>query len=212
MPMRYALRTLVDGMSHLRWSLDLLRHSMPQFANFASEDVHGPELQAELTSRQMDASFAWDDLKWLRDLWTQTLLIKGISRPDDAVRCIALIPPLPAKLRPGSMSSTRSPIKELPRVDIRGSWIDFVVQSDKPFFIEPLSSRRASIVAWAAHADRLRRASRNASGAARACLATARRPPGSTRSSPSSRASKTPARSRGADEAHSPRRSMARGV
>jgi len=36
--------------------------------------------------------------------------------------------------------------KDLPRVDIPGSWIDFVVQSDKPFFIEPLFTRDPRLV------------------------------------------------------------------
>lgn len=31
--------------------------------------------------------------------------------------------------------------KDLPRVDIPGSWIDIIVKSDKPFFIEPLFTR-----------------------------------------------------------------------
>lgn len=36
--------------------------------------------------------------------------------------------------------------KDLPRVDIPGSWIDFVVQADKPFFIEPLFTRDPRLV------------------------------------------------------------------
>ena len=36
--------------------------------------------------------------------------------------------------------------KDLPRVDIPGSWIDFVVQSDKPFFIEPLFTRDPRLI------------------------------------------------------------------
>jgi (S)-mandelate dehydrogenase len=90
MPMRYTLRTIADGMLHPRWSLGLVRNGMPQLANFASKDVQDTELQAALMSRQMDASFAWQDLQWLRDRWPHKLLIKGISRPDDAERCIAL--------------------------------------------------------------------------------------------------------------------------
>ncbi|CAN7426761.1 malonate decarboxylase subunit alpha [Pseudoduganella sp. LjRoot289] len=35
---------------------------------------------------------------------------------------------------------------DLPRVDIPGSWIDFVVQSDKPFYIEPLFTRDPRLV------------------------------------------------------------------
>ncbi|SAK85648.1 malonate decarboxylase subunit alpha [Caballeronia fortuita] len=36
--------------------------------------------------------------------------------------------------------------KKMPRVDIPGSWIDFVVQADKPFFIEPLFTRDPRLV------------------------------------------------------------------
>jgi malonate decarboxylase alpha subunit len=35
---------------------------------------------------------------------------------------------------------------ELPRVDIPGSWVDFVVQADKPFFIEPLFTRDPRLI------------------------------------------------------------------
>ncbi|MFC4518483.1 alpha-hydroxy-acid oxidizing protein [Cupriavidus pinatubonensis] len=90
LPVRYSPRTLMDGILHPHWSLDLVRHGMPQLANFASADASDTEVQAALMSRQMDASFAWQDMQWLRDLWPHTLLIKGISRIDDAERCIAM--------------------------------------------------------------------------------------------------------------------------
>lgn len=35
---------------------------------------------------------------------------------------------------------------DLPRVDIPGSWIDFVVQADRPFFIEPLFTRDPRLI------------------------------------------------------------------
>lgn len=35
---------------------------------------------------------------------------------------------------------------ELPRVDVPASWIDFVVQADKPFFIEPLFTRDPRLI------------------------------------------------------------------
>lgn len=35
---------------------------------------------------------------------------------------------------------------ELPRVDIPGSWVDFVVVADKPFFIEPLFTRDPRLI------------------------------------------------------------------
>jgi len=37
-------------------------------------------------------------------------------------------------------------VSELPRVDIPGSWIDFVVQADKPFFMEPLFTRDPRLI------------------------------------------------------------------
>ena len=37
-------------------------------------------------------------------------------------------------------------VSDLPRVDVPGSWIDFVVQSDKPFFIEPLFTRDPRVI------------------------------------------------------------------
>jgi malonate decarboxylase alpha subunit len=36
--------------------------------------------------------------------------------------------------------------RDLPRVDIPGSWIDFVVQADKPFYIEPLFTRDPRLI------------------------------------------------------------------
>ncbi len=35
---------------------------------------------------------------------------------------------------------------DLPRVDIPGSWVDFVVVADKPFFIEPLFTRDPRLI------------------------------------------------------------------
>lgn len=37
-------------------------------------------------------------------------------------------------------------VGDLPRVDIPGDWIDFVVQADKPFFIEPLFTRDPRLI------------------------------------------------------------------
>jgi malonate decarboxylase alpha subunit len=37
-------------------------------------------------------------------------------------------------------------VTDLPRVDIPGDWIDFVVQSDKPFFLEPLFTRDPRLI------------------------------------------------------------------
>jgi (S)-mandelate dehydrogenase len=70
------------------WSLRFLVAGMPQLANFVSADASDVDVQAALMNRQMDASFDWDDLVWLRKLWPHRLLVKGVTRPEDAERCI----------------------------------------------------------------------------------------------------------------------------
>ncbi|GAB7531483.1 alpha-hydroxy-acid oxidizing protein [Pseudomonas sp. 3A(2025)] len=88
MPMSYTPKVMLDGCLHPRWSLDLLRHGMPQLANFVSSATSSLEMQAALMSRQMDASFDWQALRWLRDLWPHKLLVKGLLSGEDAQRCI----------------------------------------------------------------------------------------------------------------------------
>jgi (S)-mandelate dehydrogenase len=87
---RYSLRTLIDGVTHPRWSMSYMLNGMPQLANFVSADASDTELQAALMSRQMDATFSFEDLKWLREIWPRKLLVKGLSRWEDAERCIAM--------------------------------------------------------------------------------------------------------------------------
>lgn len=89
MPMSYTPKVLLDGCLHPRWAVDLLRHGMPQLANFVSSQATSLEMQAALMSRQMDASFDWQALRWLRDLWPHKLLVKGLACAEDAQRCIA---------------------------------------------------------------------------------------------------------------------------
>src|SRR5271166_1063639 len=89
LPMRYTPRLIYDGVTHPWWSLDFMRNGMPQLANFTTADSSDVEIQAAVMSRQMDASFSWDDFGWLRKLWPRKLLVKGILRPEDAERCIA---------------------------------------------------------------------------------------------------------------------------
>ena len=36
------------------------------------------------------ATFAWDDLQWIREHWPGTVYVKGLLDPEDAVRAVAL--------------------------------------------------------------------------------------------------------------------------
>src|ERR1700740_3178434 len=89
LPMHYTPRLIYDGLTHPWWSRSFMLNGMPQLGNFVTADSSDVEIQATVMSRQMDASFNWNDFSWLRKLWPRKLLVKGIMRPDDAERCIA---------------------------------------------------------------------------------------------------------------------------
>ena len=76
------LRTFVDGALHPRWLFDFLTTPPPEFASMAHEKQ---SLQAHAIA-MFDASVAWDDLQWFRDVWPHQLIVKGVQRVDDAAR------------------------------------------------------------------------------------------------------------------------------
>ena len=89
-PFRMSPRFALDCALHPAWTLRQLRHGLPQLANMADAAATDVTAQARLMQRQMDASFAWDDLKSLRDDWPRTLLVKGILDPGDVAACFEL--------------------------------------------------------------------------------------------------------------------------
>ena len=74
------------------WLLEILRHGLPGMANFEGYKFSSPAGTdiATAVGREMDASFDWEYLKRLRDLWPRKLLLKGVERPDDAERARAI--------------------------------------------------------------------------------------------------------------------------
>lgn len=87
-PIRLTPATMIDAIKHPRWTLDYLRHGKPTLINFA-DAVDDIDAQAALLSRRMDASFDWEGLSWLRDLWPHRLLVKGIAHAADVAECEA---------------------------------------------------------------------------------------------------------------------------
>jgi (S)-mandelate dehydrogenase len=73
------------------WCLDILRHGLPGMENFHGYKFSSVKVTdiASQVGREMDASFDWEELKRLRDLWPGKLLLKGVERPDDAERAVA---------------------------------------------------------------------------------------------------------------------------
>lgn len=88
-PIRYSPRTILDGVSHLSWSLDFFRNGVPEFRNFTTLKNITEETTGALMRREMDASIDFDYLARLRDRWPKKLIVKGLARPEDVAGCAA---------------------------------------------------------------------------------------------------------------------------
>ena len=73
------------------WLFDIVRHGLPGMENFHGYKFSSVKVTdiASQVGREMDASFDWEELKRLRELWPGKLLLKGVERPDDAERAVA---------------------------------------------------------------------------------------------------------------------------
>jgi len=91
-PFRPTWRNSRDMIFKPGWLMDMALNGVPQMKNLEGMVQHSPRLTdvAASVGRELDASFTWDDLKRLRDAWPGKLLLKGVERPDDAVRAAAM--------------------------------------------------------------------------------------------------------------------------
>ena len=91
-PYRPNWRNSRDVLRRPAWLLDIMRHGLPRMENFEGYKFSSTKVTdiATAVGREMDASFDWDELARLRDLWPRKLLLKGVERPDDAERAAAL--------------------------------------------------------------------------------------------------------------------------
>ena len=88
-PPRVTPRSVMDGVLHPRWTRECLRRSRVTAANISG--MGGSAVQvASYVDSQFDPSASWDDLRSLRSRWKGPLIVKGLLRPDDAVRAVDL--------------------------------------------------------------------------------------------------------------------------
>ena len=93
-PLKLDLKNTFDVMLHPRWMIDVLfPHGMPRFANLGDllppgqNSVRGA---ASALAQQLDPSLSWEDIRWLRDLWPNKLIIKGLLGAEDAARAVSV--------------------------------------------------------------------------------------------------------------------------
>lgn len=91
-PFRFSARNLLDFASRPRWALDMLLRGMPTMENLRGLEAAATSATAIASSvgRSYDPSFDWSRLAEVRDRWPRKLIVKGVSRADDAQRLAAL--------------------------------------------------------------------------------------------------------------------------
>lgn len=94
-PPRITVQTVLDGLRHPRWLIGTYgrylraERGMPGLPNIHFPDTAGPENYAPGQSQgflNRNDSLDWEYLSRVRDLWPRKLIVKGILRPDDAVK------------------------------------------------------------------------------------------------------------------------------
>jgi (S)-mandelate dehydrogenase len=91
-PYRPNWRNSRDVLTRPAWLMDIMRYGLPKMDNFEGYKFSSTKVTdiATAVGREMDASFDWEALKHLRELWPRKLLLKGVERPDDAERAFAI--------------------------------------------------------------------------------------------------------------------------
>lgn len=79
-------RTLVDMAMHPSWWFNLLTTKPLSFASLSE----WPGTVAELINHMFDPTVTFDDLAWMRETWSGSLVVKGIQNVEDARRVVDL--------------------------------------------------------------------------------------------------------------------------
>jgi len=91
-PYRPNWRNSKDVIFKPAWALDMLKNGLPGMANLEGYPFSTPTGTDIVTAvgREMDAGLDWEYIKQLRNEWPGKLLLKGVERPDDAERAVAV--------------------------------------------------------------------------------------------------------------------------
>jgi len=90
-PFRLTRRATIDVMKRPRWvSTVLARYLMggglPKYENYPKHLQHSIRTDPNVHAIMKRDSLSWEDIKIFRKMWPGILMIKGVNRPDDAVK------------------------------------------------------------------------------------------------------------------------------
>jgi L-lactate dehydrogenase (cytochrome)/(S)-mandelate dehydrogenase len=85
-------REALDMARHPTWLLQQYRHGRGAMRNLLpSAGVEATFESIEILHREIDrATFAWEDLEWIREQWPGSVYVKGLLDPRDAERAVAI--------------------------------------------------------------------------------------------------------------------------
>ncbi|MGI4777220.1 MAG: alpha-hydroxy acid oxidase [Janthinobacterium lividum] len=91
-PFRFTARNMLDFATRPTWALDMLVRGMPTMENLRGLETSATSATAIASSvgRSYDPSFDWARLAEVRDRWPRKLIVKGVSRGDDAAQLAAM--------------------------------------------------------------------------------------------------------------------------
>lgn len=96
LPFKLTPRNFLDFSSRPAWVLRLLSHGVPTLANLKGLDNAATTQASSFTKlastvgKNYDPAFNYESLAKVRDRWRGRLIVKGISRGDDAQKIVAL--------------------------------------------------------------------------------------------------------------------------
>ncbi|HET7174243.1 MAG TPA: alpha-hydroxy acid oxidase [Nocardioidaceae bacterium] len=85
-PPTLRVRTLAGMSTHPAWWFNLLTTAPLEFASLRSSDG----TVADMIDALFDPAVTFDDLAWLRQTWSGSLVVKGVQSVADARRCVEL--------------------------------------------------------------------------------------------------------------------------
>ncbi len=87
-PLRLSLASKLDALRRPFWFKNYMRNGIARMANwepYVGREVNAEEL-AEFVAGQIHGVLDWGVVERFRELWPRTMVLKGVMRPDDAIR------------------------------------------------------------------------------------------------------------------------------
>lgn len=91
-PLKLSLASKLDALRRPYWFGNYMRNGIARIANwepYVGREVNAMEL-AEFVATQIHGALDWSVIEGFRKLWPRTMVLKGVMRPDDAVRAADL--------------------------------------------------------------------------------------------------------------------------